>query len=77
MDKLLTIREVADLTGLSVGTLYHFVSESRIPVIRISRRCIRFRQSALTAWFDSLTQHGDSLSSIQGSRDLYRGTRQP
>lgn len=55
-DRLLTIREVAELTGLSVGGLYHLVSQRRIPVIRLSRRCIRFRQSALHAWWDGLSQ---------------------
>jgi excisionase family DNA binding protein len=57
-DRLLTIREVAQMTGLSVGTLYHFCcpSQGRIPVVRLSRRCIRFRLSALHAWWDRLEQ---------------------
>ena len=55
-ERLLTINEVAELTGLAVGTLYHFVSERRIPVIRLSKRCIRFRQSDLSDWIQSLTQ---------------------
>jgi excisionase family DNA binding protein len=54
-DRLLKIKEVAELTGLSVGTLYHFVSQNRIPVLRLSRRCIRFRLSALVEWFDDLS----------------------
>jgi len=55
-DRLLTIDEVAELTGLAVGTLYHFVSQKRIPVVRLSKRCIRFRQSDLSDWFQALTQ---------------------
>jgi excisionase family DNA binding protein len=55
-ERLLTINEVADLTGLAVGTLYHFVSQKRIPVVRLSKRCIRFRQSDLSDWFQDLTQ---------------------
>jgi excisionase family DNA binding protein len=55
-DRLLTIGQVAELTGLTVGSLYHFVSERRIPVVRLSRRCLRFRYSALLTWWDSLTQ---------------------
>jgi len=47
---LLDIREVSELTGLSVSTLYHWVSQGRIPVIRLSRRCIRFRKQALEEW---------------------------
>ncbi len=55
-NRLLTIQEVARLTGLSVGTLYHFVSQKRIPVVRLSKRCIRFRQSDLSDWIQTLTQ---------------------
>jgi excisionase family DNA binding protein len=36
------IHEVARFLGLTVGTCYHLVSEGRIPVIRLSPRCIRF-----------------------------------
>jgi excisionase family DNA binding protein len=50
----LTIGEVAAVTGLAVGTLYHFVSQRRIPVVRISRRCIRFRLSEILKWWDEL-----------------------
>jgi len=55
-DRLLTIKEVSDLTGLAIGTIYHFVSELRIPVVRFSSRCIRFRLSALEQWFEELTE---------------------
>jgi excisionase family DNA binding protein len=55
-ERLLTINEVAELTGLAVGTLYHFVSQKRIPVVRLSKRCIRFRQSDLSSWIQTLTQ---------------------
>jgi len=54
--RLLTINEVAELTGLAVGTLYHFVSQKRIPVVRLSKRCIRFRQTDLSDWIQTLTQ---------------------
>jgi excisionase family DNA binding protein len=50
MEGLLKIREVSQLTGLSVGTLYHMISERRIPVIRISARCVRFRRSDIDGW---------------------------
>jgi excisionase family DNA binding protein len=54
-ERLLTINEVADMTGLAVGTIYHFVSQKRIPVIRLSRRCVRFRLSDLQTWFDTMS----------------------
>ena len=47
---LLTINEVAEMTGLSVGTLYHWVSEKRIPIVRFSSRCVRFRRADIEQW---------------------------
>lgn len=55
-ERLLNINEVAMLTGLSAGTLYHFVSQKRIPVVRISQRCIRFRRSDLLSWIEALSE---------------------
>jgi excisionase family DNA binding protein len=55
-DRLLTVKEVAQLTGLAVGSIYHLVSQSRIPVTHLSRRCIRFRYSDLMTWISSLTE---------------------
>ncbi len=52
---LLNIREVSELTGFSVGTIYHFVSELRIPFVRISSRCLRFERNALAAWIEQMT----------------------
>lgn len=54
-ESLLTIREVSDITGLAVGSLYHLVSQHRIPVVRLSKRCIRFRYSDLMRWIQVLT----------------------
>jgi excisionase family DNA binding protein len=53
---LLTVQEVAELTGFSVGTLYHRVSQHRIPFVRLSRRCIRFRRCDLDAWIREATE---------------------
>lgn len=47
---LMDIKAVANWTGLSVGTLYHLISQKRIPVVRISSRCVRFRLSDLEKW---------------------------
>ncbi len=47
---LLNIDDVAKLTGLSVGTLYHWVSQRRIPFVRLSARRIMFRASDLEKW---------------------------
>jgi excisionase family DNA binding protein len=51
---LLTAGEVAKLTGFAEGTIRHFVSERRIPFIRISPRCVRFRRSDIESWLEGL-----------------------
>jgi excisionase family DNA binding protein len=52
--ELLDIKDVAAVTGFSVGTLYHWVSQRRIPVVRISARCLRFRRSDIDLWLEKL-----------------------
>lgn len=47
---LVNTRELAALTGFSEGTLRHWVSEMRVPVVRLSARCVRFRLSDIEEW---------------------------
>jgi len=47
---LIDIRELSELTGISVGTLYHWTSERRIPCVRLSQRCLRFSLPAIREW---------------------------
>jgi excisionase family DNA binding protein len=46
-EKLMNVNEVAALLGLAPGTVYHLVSEKRLPCVRLSRRCLRFQPSAI------------------------------
>ncbi len=49
--KLLTAEAVAEITGLSVETLAQWRSQRRgIPYVKISRNCVRYRQSDLDTW---------------------------
>lgn len=68
-DRLLTIKEVSKLTGLAVGTLYHLAAEGRIPATRLSRRCLRFRLTALKKWLDDASQYpSPPVSKGEGER---------
>jgi predicted DNA-binding transcriptional regulator AlpA len=49
-ESLIDIKGVSEWTGLSVGTLYHFVSMRKIPFVRISARCIKFDPPQIRAW---------------------------
>jgi excisionase family DNA binding protein len=53
---LLTIREVSQLTGISVGTLYHWACQGRIPCVRLSSRCLRFRSQDIERWIEGFSQ---------------------
>jgi excisionase family DNA binding protein len=71
-DRLLTIKEVSKLTGLAVGTLYHLAAEGRIPATRLSRRCLRFRLSALKRWLDDSTQYPLPPKKGEDERNSFR-----
>jgi excisionase family DNA binding protein len=54
--RLLKSEEVAELTGLSVETLAQWRSQQRgIPFVKISRNCVRYRQTDLDSWLAERT----------------------
>ncbi len=55
MDKLLTVPEAAEWLRLSPGTLYHLISRRAVPCVKLSKRCVRFRQSDLEQWISDHT----------------------
>lgn len=58
-DRLIDVKELADYLGLAVGTIYHLVSEDRLPCVRLSARCLRFRRSDIDAWVAARVNHPD------------------
>ena len=55
MDRLLTIRELAERLSISPGTAYHWLSQRRLPCVRFSSRCVRFRESDVQELIQQLT----------------------
>lgn len=53
-DQLLKVEDVARLLQMSAGTIYHLVSQGRIPCVKLSARCLRFRSADLAAWIEDL-----------------------
>ena len=48
---LLRAEDVAAITGLSIETLAQWRSQRRgIPFVKLSRNCVRYRQSDLDRW---------------------------
>jgi excisionase family DNA binding protein len=58
-DRLLTVPEAAQFLHIQPSSLYHLISQHRIPTIHISARCVRFSRRALHEWVESLTQAAD------------------
>ena len=53
MTKLLTTDEVSEMTGISPETLAQWRWLRReIPFVRVSRKCVRYRQSDIDAWLE-------------------------
>jgi predicted DNA-binding transcriptional regulator AlpA len=53
---LINIHELSALTGISVGTLYHWSSQGRIPRVPLSARCLRFSLSEIRKWIAELNE---------------------
>lgn len=53
---LIDIHELSELTGIAVGTLYHWVSQRRIPCVKLSRRCLRFSVVGIREWLANLNE---------------------
>jgi predicted DNA-binding transcriptional regulator AlpA len=66
---LLTAEDVAALTGLSVETLAQWRSQRKgIPYVKISRNCVRYRQSDIDAWLAERIVPVENDPSIAGRR---------
>jgi excisionase family DNA binding protein len=64
---LIDIHELSGLTGISVGTLYHWVSEGRIPCLKLSQRCLRFSLPAIQEWLTDFTEAASQKGSTKRS----------
>jgi excisionase family DNA binding protein len=49
-DPLMDVKQVAELLGLAPGSVYQLISQGRLPVVRLSARCVRFRRCDIDRW---------------------------
>jgi excisionase family DNA binding protein len=56
MDRLLTVRELADHLRVTQTSVYRWLAADRLPAIRFSKRCVRFRESEVQKMLDQLAQ---------------------
>lgn len=55
MDRLLSAKQVAAMTGLPRITVYRLAETGGIPCMRILKKGIRFPESAIDAWIKERT----------------------
>jgi excisionase family DNA binding protein len=55
MDRLLNVGEVAEVLRVSVHTLYAWVGEDRIPVVKLGRRLL-FDPAELSRWLSECSR---------------------
>jgi excisionase family DNA binding protein len=58
MDKLLTVSELAEVLHVAPGSIYHWLSQGRLPAVRFGKRCVRFRQDDIRAFLDNISHQG-------------------
>lgn len=54
MDRLLTVRELSERLRVTPTCVYRWLGEGRLPVVRFSKRCVRFRESDLQQLLNEL-----------------------
>jgi prophage regulatory protein len=55
-DMLLTVEDVAELLSIAPRTVFRWARERKLPrPVRLSRRAVRWRASAIQAYIDRLT----------------------
>ena len=58
--RLWRVDEVAEFLGLAVGTVYHLLSQKRLPCVRISGRCVRFDPEQIEEWVAQRTEEPEA-----------------
>jgi len=67
--RLLRAEDVAEITGLSTETLAQWRSQRRgIPFVKLSRNCVRYRQTDLDRWLEGRIVRVEQDPSIAGRR---------
>jgi excisionase family DNA binding protein len=52
-DPLLTARQLAELLGLTAGTILDWFEDGRLPGFKLGGRVVRFRASEVEEWLEA------------------------
>ena len=54
MDRLLTVRDLAERLRVTPTCVYRWLAENRLPAVRFSKRCVRFRETDVEMLLEKL-----------------------
>jgi excisionase family DNA binding protein len=74
MDELWDIGRLSQYLNVKRSTIYAMICRKRIPVVKISGRCVRFRESDIERWLESRTVAVNTIRSMD-MRERPRKTR--
>ncbi|MBZ0154890.1 MAG: helix-turn-helix domain-containing protein [Alphaproteobacteria bacterium] len=79
-ESLMTVEEVAHMLCVSKWTVYTWITKKKIPVLRISRRFVRFRREDIEAWLQSKKQDARASKAADKNKakrggDYYRNKK--
>lgn len=50
MERLLDIRELSEMLGVTKSTIYSWTSRNKIPHVKLSKRLLKFREREIKDW---------------------------
>jgi excisionase family DNA binding protein len=50
MERLLDIRELSEMLGVTKATIYSWTSQNKIPHVKLSKRLLKFREKEIKNW---------------------------
>jgi len=64
MEKLLNVQQVAEILGVTPGTVYQYIYRGEIPYIKLNDKSIRFLPEEIEKWIKSKARR----ESLNGSK---------
>ncbi len=68
MEKLMDKKEMAAALGVTVKTIDKWVSEKRLPFVRLTGKCVRFISSEVLAYFVKIEIQPEELEAMSNLR---------
>jgi excisionase family DNA binding protein len=56
-NRLMNVKDVAAYLGIDPFSVYHWVSQGRLPCVRLSARCLRFRSEDIEQYVASMSNY--------------------